>query len=118
MGVSLENTDVADRGDDLREVPAAVRFLSCEPVIGSLDGLDLFGIGWVIAGGESGSRARPVDPSWVTALRDQCVADQVAFFFKLQWGGRTPKAGGRLLEGRVWDQMPAPRTEEPDERGR
>jgi protein gp37 len=116
MGVSVENADALARVDDLREVPAAVRFLSCEPLLGPLDGLDLSGIGWVIAGGESGPRARPVEPGWVTALRDRCVADQVAFFFK-QWGGRTPKAGGRLLEGRVWDQMPAPRSGEAEPAG-
>jgi protein gp37 len=105
MGVSVENTDVLDRVDDLRAVPAAVRFLSCEPLIGPLAGLDLDRIGWVIAGGESGPHARPVHAGWVTDIRDLCVERQVAFFFK-QWGGRTPKAGGRELEGRTWDEMP------------
>jgi protein gp37 len=106
MGVSVEDTAALDRVDDLRDVPTAVRFLSCEPLLSSLEGLDLAGIGWVIAGGESGIHARPVQPSWITELRDACTAAQVPFFFK-QWGGRTPKAGGRVLEGRTWDEMPA-----------
>lgn len=106
MGVSVENNRELYRVDDLRTVPAAVRFLSCEPLIGPLDGLDLQGIGWVIAGGESGPGRRPLDVSWVTAIRDRCVEAQVPFFFK-QWGGRTPKEGGRELDGRRWDQMPA-----------
>jgi protein gp37 len=106
-GVSVEDSSVAGRVDDLRKVPAAVRFLSCEPLLGSLSGLDLTGIGWVIAGGESGADARPARPAWVREIRDTCNASQVPFFFK-QWGGRSPKAGGRLLEGRTWDQMPSP----------
>lgn len=105
IGVSVEDAGAAGRIDDLRQVPAAVRFLSCEPLIGPLGGLDLAGIGWVIAGGESGPDHRPLDPAWVTAIRDACVSAGVPFFFK-QWGGRTPKAGGRELDGRVWDQMP------------
>jgi protein gp37 len=105
MGVSIEHADTLVRADHLRAVPAAVRFLSCEPLLGPLDGLDLAGIDWVIAGGESGPDHRPLDPSWVTAIRDACVDAAVPFFFK-QWGGRTPKAGGRELEGRRWDQMP------------
>jgi protein gp37 len=107
MGVSVEDTATLFRMADLRTVPAAVRFVSCEPLLGPLDRIDLDGIGWVIAGGESGPRHRPIDPAWVTALRDQCLAARVPFFFK-QWGGRTPKQGGRLLDGRSWDQMPAP----------
>jgi protein gp37 len=105
MGVSVEDGDVVDRIDDLRAVPAAVRFLSCEPLLGALPDLTLDGIGWVIAGGESGSNARPMDPAWVENLRDQCTTAGVPFFFK-QWGGRTPKAGGRELDGRTWDDMP------------
>jgi protein gp37 len=105
MGVSLEDAGTMFRVDDLREVPAAVRFLSCEPLIGPLDGLDLAGIDWVIAGGESGPNHRSLDPSWVTAIRDNCVSAGVPFFFK-QWGGRTPKVGGRMLDGRLWDEMP------------
>lgn len=108
LGVSVENADTTGRIDDLRHVPAAVRFLSCEPLLGPLDDLDLTGIGWVIAGGESGPRHRPVDPAWVTGIRDACQAGGVPFFFK-QWGGRTPKAGGRLLDGATWDDMPARR---------
>jgi protein gp37 len=105
MGVSVETEDELSRVDDLRQVPAAVRFLSCEPLLGPLPGLRLDGIHWVIAGGESGPRHRPLDEVWVTGIRDTCQDAGVAFFFK-QWGGRTPKAGGRLLEGRTWDQMP------------
>jgi protein gp37 len=105
IGVSVENAGAMFRVDDLRQVPAEVRFLSCEPLIGPLGGLDLSGIGWVIAGGESGADHRPLDPAWVTEIRDACVTAQVPFFFK-QWGGRTPKAGGRVLDGRVWDEMP------------
>ncbi|MGC4808630.1 DUF5131 family protein [Micromonospora sp. DT233] len=105
MGVSVEDGDVVNRIDDLRAVPAAVRFLSCEPLLGPLPDLMLDGIGWVIAGGESGANARPMDPAWVESLRDQCTSAGVPFFFK-QWGGRTPKAGGRELDGRTWDDMP------------
>ncbi|MEU9654388.1 phage Gp37/Gp68 family protein [Streptomyces sp. NPDC048110] len=105
MGVSVETENELSRVDDLRHVPAAVRFLSCEPLLGPLPGLGLDGIHWVIAGGESGPRHRPLDEVWVTGIRDTCQDAGVAFFFK-QWGGRTPKAGGRLLEGRTWDQMP------------
>lgn len=106
MGVSVENAQVLSRVDDLREVPAKVRFLSCEPLLGPLEGLDLTGIGWVIAGGESGPGHRPLDPQWVFDIRDNCVRSGVPFFFK-QWGGRTPKEGGRELEGKLWNQMPA-----------
>ncbi|MPZ66766.1 MAG: DUF5131 family protein [Pseudonocardiaceae bacterium] len=105
MGVTVENADALNRTDDLREIPAVVRFLSCEPLLGPLAELDLTGIGWVIAGGESGPHARPVQPASVADLRDRCNSAGVPFFFK-QWGGRTPKAGGRQLEGRTWDQMP------------
>jgi protein gp37 len=107
MGVSVEDGDALSRVDDLRDVPAAVRFLSCEPLLGPLRNLDLTEIDWVIAGGESGPGYRPVDPCWVTAIRDVCITGGVPFFFK-QWGGHTPKAGGRELEGRVWSQMPHP----------
>lgn len=105
MGVSVEDESQLDRVDHLRTVPAAVRFVSAEPLLGPLDRIDLSGIDWLIAGGESGVGARPMDPAWVRALRDRCRAAGVAFFFK-QWGGRTPKAGGRLLDGRTWDQLP------------
>lgn len=105
MGVTVEDSDALTRIDDLRRVPAAVRFLSCEPLLGPLTGIDLDGITWVIAGGESGPHHRPVDPAWVVELRDQCISDGVPFLFK-QWGGRTPKSGGRQLDGRTWNQMP------------
>ena len=106
MGVSVESDDVLHRVDELRRVPAALRFLSCEPLLGPLNNLDLDGMDWVIAGGESGPRARPMDPTWALDIRDRCEDAGVAFFFK-QWGGRTPKAGGRELQGRTWDDMPA-----------
>lgn len=105
MGVSVESVDAVDRIDDLRTVPAATRFLSCEPLLTALPELNLAGIDWVIAGGESGPNARPMDPAWVEDIRDQCAVAGVAFFFK-QWGGRTPKTNGRVLDGRTWDEMP------------
>jgi protein gp37 len=105
VGVSVENTEHLGRVDDLRSVPATVRFLSCEPLLGRLTGLDLAGIHWVIAGGESGPQHRPMDPEWVEEIRDTCEAAGVPFFFK-QWGGRTPKAGGRTLDGQTYDEMP------------
>ncbi|MGP0109396.1 MAG: DUF5131 family protein [Acidimicrobiales bacterium] len=105
MGVSVESDKYAFRIEHLRTVPAAVRFLSCEPLISSLGAIDLDGIHWVIAGGESGTDARPMQLEWVTELRDQCRLAEVPFFFK-QWGGRTPKAGGRELDGRTWDALP------------
>lgn len=104
-GVSVENSDTLHRVDDLRQVPAAVRFLSCEPLLGPLAGLDVTGIDWVIAGGESGPGHRPMHPVWAAEIRDLCERENVAFFFK-QWGGRTPKAGGREIDGRTWDEMP------------
>lgn len=107
MGVSIEDSAALLRAGHLRQVPAAVRFLSCEPLLGSLSGIDLSGIGWVIAGGESGPGYRPMRPEWARGLRDACQQSGVPFFFK-QWGGRTPKALGRELDGQVWDEMPAP----------
>lgn len=105
MGVSVEESKRLDRVDHLRQVPAAVRFLSCEPLLGSLAGIDLSGIGWVITGGESGPNARPLDPEWVREIRDACQEAGVPFFHK-QWGGRTPRQNGRTLDGVVWDEMP------------
>jgi len=105
MGVSVENAKALYRVDDLREVPAAVRFLSCEPLLGALDGIDLRGIGWVIAGGESGPNYRPMHLDWARGIRDAARTADVPFFFK-QWGGRTPKASGRELDGVIWDEMP------------
>ena len=104
MGVSVENQDYAHRVDYLRQVPAAVRFLSCEPLIGPLQ-LDLECIHWVIVGGESGIGHRPIELAWVRSIQEQCRAAGVAFFFK-QWGGLRPKAGGRELDGHVYDEMP------------
>jgi protein gp37 len=105
LGVSIEDERVVDRADILRQVPAAVRFLSLEPLLGPLPSLDLTGIDWVIVGGESGPDHRPMRKEWVLELRDRCQAAGVPFFFK-QWGGLTPKSGGRLLDGRTWDEMP------------
>lgn len=105
MGVSVETQRYAFRIDHLRQVPARVRFVSAEPLLGPLGVLDLTGIHWVIAGGESGTNARPVEYEWITDLRDECTSAGVAFFFK-QWGGRTPKAGGRELDGEFWDELP------------
>jgi protein gp37 len=104
MGTSVENQAVAHRVAHLKKLPAAVRFLSCEPLLGPLS-LNLSGIHWVIAGGESGDEFRPPEESWALALRDQCGSTGTPFFFK-QWGGRRSKAGGRLLGDRTWDEMP------------
>lgn len=106
MGVSIENRRFVHRADYLRRVPAAVRFISAEPLLGPLQGLDLTDIDWLIAGGESGPRHRSVRAEWVRELRDRCGVEGVAFFFK-QWGGLRSKTGGRLLDGRTWDQTPA-----------
>jgi protein gp37 len=105
LGVSVESMDVTHRVDHLRRVSAAVRFLSCEPLLGPLDGLDLTDIDWVIAGGESGPNYRPMDIRWARGIRDASLKAGVAFFFK-QWGGRTPKSLGRELDGQTWSQMP------------
>jgi protein gp37 len=105
MGTSIEDMRVARRADSLREIPAAVRFISAEPLLGSLAGLNLDGVDWVIGGGESGEGARPVDIAWARELRDKCSDAGVSFFWK-QWGGFTPKAGGRELDGRTWDEYP------------
>jgi protein gp37 len=104
MGVSVENQDFAHRVDYLRKVPATVRFLSCEPLLGPLQ-LDLEGIHWVIVGGESGRGHRPIEAEWIRRIRGQCARSDVAFFFK-QWGGIRPKARGRELEGHTYDEMP------------
>lgn len=108
MGVSVEDSRQAWRVDRLREVPAAVRFVSAEPLLGPLGDLELDGVDWLIAGGESGFGYRSVDPAWIDELRAACESAAVAFFFK-QWGGRTPKAGGRVLGGRTFDEMPTAR---------
>jgi protein gp37 len=106
MGTSIESIDVAKRADALREIPASVRFISAEPLLGPLDGLNLEGIHWLIGGGESGIGHRACEESWAIGLRDACLESGVSFFWK-QWGGRTPKSKGRVLEGRVWDEYPA-----------
>ncbi|MCA1732303.1 MAG: phage Gp37/Gp68 family protein [Acidobacteria bacterium] len=105
MGVSVEHDDYRFRIDDLRRVPAAVRFLSLEPLLGPLPELDLSGIDWVIVGGESGPHCRPMDEASVRDLRDQCAAANVPFFFK-QWGGTRKKKTGRILDGRSHDAAP------------
>lgn len=105
MGVSVENEGVIDRIDFLRRTNARVKFLSCEPLIGPLPKLNLNKIDWVIVGGESGHRPRPMDADWVIDIQEQCEKSGVAFFFK-QWGGRNKKANGRLLKGKTYDEMP------------
>jgi protein gp37 len=107
MGVSVEHEDYLDRISHLRQIPAAVRFLSLEPLLGPVDRIPLHGIDWVIVGGESGPGARNLQPEWVRSIRNQCRTHGVPFFFK-QWGGFNKKAAGRTLDGRTWDAMPAP----------
>ncbi len=106
MGVSVENNKVKDRIDFLRETDAKVKFLSCEPLIGPLTNLNLEGIHWVIVGGESGRKARPMNESWVWDIKQQCEDQKTAFFFK-QWGGTNKKKAGRLLGGNTYSNMPA-----------
>lgn len=113
IGVSIENRRFVHRADALRRVEAAVRFISAEPLLGPLEGLDLSDIDWLIAGGESGARRRPVRAEWLRCLRDRCLAEGIAFFFK-QWGGRTSKVGGRILDGQEWSQVPTPRSTAPE----
>jgi protein gp37 len=105
MGVSVESVEWTSRISPLKQCPARVKFLSLEPLLGPLPQLDLDGIDWVIVGGESGPRARPMDKRWVLEIRDQCTAAGVPFFFK-QWGGVRKKTTGRLLDGRTWDELP------------
>jgi protein gp37 len=108
LGTSIENARFVDRADAVRDTPAAVRFISAEPLLGPIaDSLDLVDIDWLIVGGESGVRHRPMHAEWARDLRDRCKAEGVAFFFK-QWGGRTAKAGGRELDGQTYDGMPVP----------
>ena len=104
LGVSVENQNYVNRIDYLKKVPAKVRFLSCEPLLGDLE-LDLTDIHWVIVGGESGNKYRPIKEEWVLHIKEQCELANVAFFFK-QWGGYTPKAKGRLLQGKEYNQFP------------
>ena len=111
-GVSVENAAHVCRIHDLRLVPAAVRFLSIEPLLGPIPNLPLAGIHWVIVGGESGPKRRPVKAEWVRDIQTQCIEAGVSFFFK-QWGGVTAKAGGRELDGRTWDEVPEPLPSQP-----
>lgn len=104
-GVSVENARYYSRIDCLRKLPAKIKFLSLEPLLEPMPDLPLEGVQWVIVGGESGRRPRPIEPSWVRELRDRCIQANVAFFFK-QWGGRNKKAAGRTLDGCEWSQLP------------
>ena len=106
MGVSVEDSRVLSRVDDLRSVPAAIRFLSCEPLIGSLAGIDLTDIHWVIVGGESGWGARPMKIEWIREIFRACRKQDIPFFFK-QWGGVRKHVTGRQLNGKTYDDMPA-----------
>jgi protein gp37 len=105
MGTSVENALVLHRVASLQKIPAHTRFLSVEPLLGPIPRLPLSGIHWVIVGGESGPGARSMDPQWARSVRDRCIAQQVPFFFK-QWGGTNKKLTGRILDGRLWDDMP------------
>ncbi|RSV18390.1 phage Gp37/Gp68 family protein [Sphingomonas sp. ABOLH] len=108
FGVSVENAAARSRIDHIKMAPSAVRFLSIEPLIGAVGDMNLEGIHWVIVGGESGPRARPMEEAWVRDIHRQCIEQGVAFFFK-QWGGYRPKSGGRVLDGKEWNEMPVAR---------
>ncbi|MBM4446008.1 MAG: phage Gp37/Gp68 family protein [Chloroflexi bacterium] len=110
MGVSVENEDYTFRIDHLRNTGAKVKFLSLEPLLGPIPSLNLEGIDWVIVGGESGPRPRKMEMSWVLDIRDKCQNVGISFFFK-QWGGRSKRKSGRELEGRTWDEIPAPKSQ-------
>lgn len=105
MGVTVEDKDYIYRIDHLRKTGAKIKFISFEPLLGPIESFNLEGIDWVIAGGESGPRARHMRAEWVTLIRDHCLTQKVPFFFK-QWGGINKKRAGRLLEGRTWNEMP------------
>ena len=105
MGVTIESNKYLYRADNLRSIPAAVKFLSIEPMISQVNDLDLTGIDWVIVGGESGQSARSIEEEWVINVRDKCISLNIPFFFK-QWGGRNKKKSGRILQGKIWDQFP------------
>lgn len=105
LGVSIEDRDHIARLEHLKQTNATIRFISFEPLLGPIGKVELDGISWAIVGGESGPKARPMDPDWARELRDQCLDQEVAFFFK-QWGGARPKSGGRLLDGETWDGFP------------
>ncbi len=105
IGVSVESQKYTERVDDLRSVPATLRFLSMEPLLGPIKELNLSGVSWVIVGGESGPKARPMEEAWVKLIRTICINQNVPFFFK-QWGGVRKKQNGRLLDGREWNELP------------
>jgi len=105
MGVTVENDKVTNRIDALRKVPAFVKFLSIEPLISAIPDLNLLNIDWVIVGGESGQKARPIKEEWVIDIKNQCEQKQIPFFFK-QWGGKNKKVSGKLLQGKIYCQMP------------
>jgi len=105
LGVTVEAKKYKERIDDLKLASSSVRFLSCEPLLDNLGSLNLQGIGWVIVGGESGPKSRPMVEGWATDIRDQCLSQGIPYFFK-QWGGLNKKASGRKLEGKEWNQMP------------
>jgi len=105
IGVTIENNDYVNRARDLRTVNSAVKFLSLEPLLGPVPSLDLTDIDWVIVGGESGPKARPMKKRWVLEIKQKCEEYDVPFFFK-QWGGVNKKKNGRVLKGRTWDEMP------------
>jgi len=106
MGVTIESAKYGYRADNLRETAAKIKFLSIEPMIGPVSDISLVDIDWVIVGGESGPQARAIEKEWPLAVRDNCMNNNVPFFFK-QWGGRNKKKNGRLLEGQIWDQYPS-----------
>lgn len=105
MGVTVESEKYTSRIEYLREIPAKIRFLSCEPLLSPLPNLNLFNIHWIIVGGESGPFARPIEKEWIMGIRDQCITQNIPFFFK-QWGGFNKKQNGRLLDGKLWEQEP------------
>lgn len=106
IGTSVENMKVAKRVDHIRNIPAKVKFLSCEPLLNSIKELDVTNIDWVVVGGESGPRSRPMETDWVIEIRDKCLENDIAFFFK-QWGGWNKKKNGRELEGKIYEEMPS-----------
>ena len=105
VGTSVESMDVSKRVDSIREIPAKIKFLSCEPLLGSLRSLNLDNINWVVVGGESGARARPMEIEWVREIRDKCEKNEISFFFK-QWGGWNKKKNGRELDGEIYNEIP------------
>ena len=105
LGTSVENAKVVSRIRHLRNIPAAIRFLSVEPLLGPIPRLPLTGIHWIIVGGESGPECRPMEPDWVRTIRNRCLERGVLFFFK-QWGGVNKKKSGRTLDGRTWNELP------------